>query len=433
MSKIECTAVNELIDLVQNKPMGRDSEEELLFSAPPSARQPKGTQPPPLFSTAAPAFAPAPAQPAQPVYRVATTDIAPLPAAYVPAYVAPVPDNARTNPVKRPLFPVEVSSEPTEARATMPVIWTKKPQFEPTPREDDLQTVYVKRQAPVNAMWKQLAIPMGILLVSGIAIGGMITFRGEGGRHKQASHVSAPSPFAAPAIAALPPPAPKVEPIVVAAPVKPKLVDIRLESTPPGATATLLSNGVTTPLGTTPVDASVDPSKAYDVVFALDGRPPKVEHLDPSATQRLEVALDADVVAPKPVATKPAHHHHTKKQAARVAVAHPAKAKQVAAADPAPAPTAARSKQAAALASLGPATAKPAATASGTLSISTTPACAILIDGQNSGLTSPQAAISLPAGHHTVRLIAAPAHINKLVAVDIEPKHTTKLVQDFSK
>ncbi|MEO8552630.1 MAG: hypothetical protein ABI678_21785, partial [Kofleriaceae bacterium] len=32
MSKIECTAVNELIDLAHNRPMGRDSSVDMLFA-----------------------------------------------------------------------------------------------------------------------------------------------------------------------------------------------------------------------------------------------------------------------------------------------------------------------------------------------------------------------------------------------------------------
>src|SRR5260221_13811595 len=90
MPKTECTAVNELIDLVHRKPLDRDSEEELLFSS--SAPR-------------------------------------------------------RLRPRPQQLFAVEMPSEPTEARATMPVIWTRKPEFEPTPRDDaprdDLDTVAV--------------------------------------------------------------------------------------------------------------------------------------------------------------------------------------------------------------------------------------------------------------------------------------------------
>src|SRR3569833_3722489 len=48
-SKIECTAVNELSDLVQQKPLDRDSAAELLFQPPREAnlrRQVDGTPAP---------------------------------------------------------------------------------------------------------------------------------------------------------------------------------------------------------------------------------------------------------------------------------------------------------------------------------------------------------------------------------------------------
>ena len=384
MSKVECTAVNELIDLVHSKPLDhRDSEEELLFASPEPRRATTSHRPP------------------------------------------------------RALFSVEISTEPTEARATMPVIWTRKPEFEPTPRsDDDLRTVAVGKQLPIAMLAKRLALPMTGLLVVGIAIGGAITFRGEG--RKQTTHVDAPSPFAAAAASVAnqptkqvieqpieaPAPAPVAEPIAPPAPVA-KLVEVRIESNPPGATATLLDNGTSTPLGSTPLDATIDPAKSYDVVIAMEGHPSKVEHLDPSATQKLQVALDDAAPAPVVAKTKAkSKKHHAAKQAARVAAA------------PASRPAPARAKSSDPIAKLAAAkSGKDAAVpvATGMLSIATTPPCAILIDGTNSGLTTPQAAISLPAGHHSIRLIAAPQHVNKLVAVDIAPRKTTKLVQDFTK
>jgi hypothetical protein len=432
MPKVECTAVNELIDRVHNRPLERDSDEELLFSAPPSARQPRGTQPPPLFSTSAPApIFPidAPTIPAVRAMPAAT----PAPVYAQPAYAPPAPVYAQ-QPAPRVQFPVEMPSEPTEARATMPKIWTRKPEFEPTPREDDLATVAVPRQLPIPALVKRLAIPMGVLLIGGIAVGGMITFRGEGGKHRAAvaaspleASLSGPAAFV-PKLP--PPPPPKLEvealPPPAPAPAQPKLVQVRIESTPPGAAATLLDNGSATPLGSTPVDASIDPSKQYDVVLALPDHTSKIEHLDPAATQRVAVAFDEDVKpAPAPVV---AHKHHAKKQAARVAVAHVAKPAKAAPAKKEPTDPIAKL---AAVKKDGPT--KDAKVATGMLAISTTPPCAILIDGQNSGLTSPQAAISLPAGHHSIRLIAAPQHVNKVVAVDVTPHHTTRLVQDFTK
>src|SRR2546423_1349422 len=52
------------------------------------------------------------------------------------------------------------------------------------------------------------------------------------------------------------------------------LVGVRVESTPSGATVTLLDAGKSSFIGTTPVDASVDPSRSYDVVLSREGEPP---------------------------------------------------------------------------------------------------------------------------------------------------------------
>jgi hypothetical protein len=80
-----------------------------------------------------------------------------------------------------------------------------------------------------------------------------------------------------------------------------KLVEVRLESTPPGASVTLVDAGNVSVLGRTPIDASVDLSRSYEVVFALDAHVTKVEHLDPTKTLSVAVTLDT----PKPA--KPAH------------------------------------------------------------------------------------------------------------------------------
>ena len=380
MSNSESTAINELIDLVQRKPLDRDSDEDLLFEAPRAARLARGTTAPPMFEAA-------PAPPVVPTTHAAAS-----------------------------LFPVELPSEPTEARATMPVISTRKQVFEPTPRNDDsLATMYVPRHEPLDQMLKKLALPLVGLLVAGVAIGGVVALARH---HRAEAHVEAPAVAAANPIAA---PAPAPLPVIVAA--KPALVAIRLDSTPSGASATLVDNGASTPLGTTPVDAAVDPSKSYDVVFSLEGRITKIEHFDPNATNHVEVALVEPTIAPPApapapvVAAAPARHHHhaaPKQQAARVAAITPSHS-------PTPQRVASSAKPAA------------AATGNGSLMISTNPPCAILIDGHNTGLTSPQAAIALPPGSHQVRLIAAAAHINKLVAIEIVPHHTTKVVQTFVK
>jgi hypothetical protein len=382
-SKIECTAVNELIDLVQHRPLRRDSAEELFFQPPREANlRATGTQPPPA---------------AKP----------------------------------RALFAVELPMEPTEARATMPVISYRKQVFEPTPRraEEDLETTYVPRHVlsgDVPTLLKKLALPAGILLMIGIGVGAAVSMT----RHKTAAagtQLDVAAAFTPPKVIIAPP-----APVIKAAPA---LLTVRLESTPPGATATLLdtSNGNSTPLGTTPVEASVDPAKTYDVRFELEGRTAQTEHLDP-AQPRIDVALaePIQVVAPAPVVAEKQHHHHhtaTHVAAKRVATATPARTiNKTKLATPDFSPS--KSSKQDALASLGPAPDKKGSDVPGKVAVSASVPCAILLDGANTGMTSP-ATLTVAAGHHNIRLIAATQHINKQFAVDVTAKKTTRLDQTF--
>ncbi|MEP6859683.1 MAG: PEGA domain-containing protein [Deltaproteobacteria bacterium] len=374
-SKIECTAVNELIDLVQQKPMARDSGVELLFQPPREAnlrRQVDGT------------------------------------------------------PAPRGLWAVELPVEPTEARATMPTIPTRKPEFEPTPRVDENARRSARAQraeTDIPLTLKKFGVPAGILVMVGIGVGAAVSLS----RHRETGtpidHVVA---FTPPKIVVAPPPPPSA--------VKPAFVDVMLASNPPGASATLLDNstGASTPLGSTPVEASLDPTKQYDVRFELAGHRATTQHLDPASSHKLEVALaepeptTTDSGADATPAPAPTGKHHRRHQTA---------AKKAATKRVATAPAARHAKgddggiSALAAASTARKDAKQS-DAPGILSITTSVPCAILLDGANTGKTTPTK-MSVPAGHHSIRLIAATQHINKQISVDVAPKKTTKLFQSF--
>jgi hypothetical protein len=346
MSKLECTAVNELIDLVQQKPMSHDTDD--LFSAPRAHRL-RGTEPPALF------------------------------AVELPALPQPAPQKTRA------AAPMHLSPGPVD------------------------RSSYI----PLTKIGRRFALPVAGLVGLGIIGGVAYTIFASHGAPATGPSASAIALTAAAAV----PPLPKPAPPLLLPPPTPKLVDVRLDSTPPGATATLLSNGISTPLGSTPVEASVDPTKSYDVVFAFDGKPSKVEHLDPSTTLHVEVAFEdaAPIVAAAPTkSSKKSRKHHA--PAARVSAAAPSHHTKTSTAAP--------------VAAAAPAA--PGDPANGMLSITTNPPAAILIDDQNTGFTSPHT-ISVPAGHHNVRLIAATIHVNKLVPVDITAHHTSRISQDFTK
>jgi hypothetical protein len=377
-SKIECTAVNELIDLVQQKPLDRDSGVELLFQAPREAnlrRQVDGT------------------------------------------------------PAPRGLWAVELP-EPTEARATMPKIPTRKVEFEPTPRVDENARRSARAQraeTDIPLTLKKFGVPAGILVMVGIGVGAAISLS----RHRETgTPIDYVAAFTPPKVViAPPPPAPTVVP---------KLVDVMLASNPPGATATLLDNstGASTPLGSTPVEASLDPTKQYDVRFELAGHRATTQHLDPATSHKLEVALaepeaatTAEVADATPPPAKTGKHHRRHQTSAKKAAT-----KRVATA---PASTSRHAKsdddgisQLAAMSTAKKDAGGKASDAPGFVSITTSIPCAILLDGANTGKTSP-AKLSVPAGHHSIRLIAATQHINKQLSVDIAPKKTTKLFQSF--
>jgi hypothetical protein len=284
-------------------------------------------------------------------------------------------------------------------------------------------------------MARKLALPAGIVLMISIGVGAAISMSRHHGPQAEATKpVDIAAAFTPPKIVIAPPPAPLPAPTPARAA---KLVEVRLESTPPGATATLLdtSNGNSMPLGTTPVEASVDPTKNYDVRFELEGRPSQTEHLDPTQN-RIAVALvdptPQVVVAPPVVAVKANKHgrHHAasaKKAATKRVATAPTTRSHTAA------PAAAPNDAVAALASMGGAKdkdGKKATDVPGKLAVTTSVPCAILLDGVNTGMTSP-ATLSVAAGHHSIRLIAATQHINKQVGVDVTAKKTTRVNETF--
>lgn len=422
-SKIECTAVNELIDLVQKKPMDRDSAVELLFAPPAgaSSRRPANGTPDPVAGD--------------------------LPAATTDQRADPGARHAAT--VAKAAQPRNVAVEPIEVRATLPKLGTATPPFQAAPAasipaldqvtgrkprqtvHDDLETTYIPRAANTDLprRLKKLLIPAGILAMVGIGVGAAVslTHHDEGKPLDYIAATTLPKVVPPPKVAAPP------------VPVKATLVAVRIDSTPTGASATLLDRetGNSMPLGSTPLEASLDPAKSYDVRFELDGRPTTTEHLTLAASDAhptLSVAFAAAEPAPAPVpaaTSKKKHHHHERvnSAAAKRVSAAPRSSAAAAKAPASRGEAAPASRGEAALASLGPAKDK-RTEPPGALSVSASVRCAILVDGVDTGMVTP-AKLTVAAGHHSVRLIAATQHINKQVGVDVIAKKTTRLDQTF--
>jgi hypothetical protein len=71
--------------------------------------------------------------------------------------------------------------------------------------------------------------------------------------------------------------------------------------------------------------------------------------------------------------------------------------------------------------------------AQGTVAITTTPPCTITVDGKPTKLVTPQRALALPVGNHTLTFVDAHSQVRGKIAVHVEAQRTTKIVRDFTK
>lgn len=332
--------------------------------------------------------------------------------------------------------------------------------------ESDIGTQQVAKTHDWKAIAGKLIAPMIVLVIAGIFIGGYFAFDGDGGKRRKPKAVEGPTismavtqdePAAAPAAAApgdvaktddaAPDEAPAANddaakadapanadgdatnaddaaataavaaspaPVMARPRIDPaKLVDVRIDSDPSGATVMLVDRGKTTFLGTTPMSAALDASRKYELVFSRERRATVTETLDPATQKRVSVKL----------------RRASKK--ARAAAAKSEPAPKPAEVVEAPKPVRKSSRNTIDTATL--AEPKAAAKLEGTLKISTKPPCEIVIDGKHTGLTTPQRAISLPVGAHKVTLVNGEAGIKKTISVKIAADKPTTVIQDFMK
>ncbi len=258
-----------------------------------------------------------------------------------------------------------------------------------------LATIAVRRERNITPLHIGLASVCALL---GITIGGLIAFTGHD--HVDAHAAPLPAPVRAIATPIMPAPAPAPVVAPPPAPVTPVLVALHVESTPPGASVMLVGDaGATTLVGTTPVDTQVEAAHDYDVLVKLPEHAPRVEHVAATSNHHLVIVFEEP--APEPtveVARTPVRHHH----------------EHVAAA-PLPVPT----------------TPAVVAAVKGSLRIAAKPPCSISIDGKSTGMVTPQAAIALSPGHHSVTLTNAEQGISLTKDVTIEADHATSLIQNF--
>ncbi|HSS03075.1 MAG TPA: protein kinase, partial [Kofleriaceae bacterium] len=216
--------------------------------------------------------------------------------------------------------------------------------------------------------------------------------------------------------------APKVE--IVLQPI-PGLTG-RFESSPPGATVSLIVDGKRQPVGPSPAKAPLDPRSTYQVLFEKPGyvsvnRPIAFTGI---AEERISVTLEkvpadkppapaAPVDKAAPAAPPPA----PPRKAARPSEKPVDKSAEVAAAADAPArePAAADDSK-----------------AKGILVLGSKPPCEIAIDGSPTGLHTPQTEIKLAVGRHRITLINSEFGIKESFNVDIKADAPEKMIKDYS-
>ncbi|MEO8701178.1 MAG: PEGA domain-containing protein [Kofleriaceae bacterium] len=320
--------------------------------------------------------------------------------------------------------------------------------------EHQIGTARVPKQADWKLLVPKLIAPMVVLVIIGVFVGGYFAFDGDGGK-KRTEAVAAAAPVAtAPVVAAAEPvkPAPvaaaepakpetqtepaaepaKAEPVAAVEPTKAvtppnlagnfvgspaavvvpgraALVDVRIDSTPAGATVMLVDRGKTTFLGTTPISTVVDPARTYDLVFTYANKPTQIQHLDPSTSKHLAVVLGKPATR---VAARSVRAERKLETPKKLVKAEKADAPKV---DTEPDKSVEAKKPA----------------GEGTLMISSKPPCEIYIDGAPTGLTTPQRAIKLAAGKHKVTLVNMTEKIKKTVAVEVSADQPTKVIQDL--
>lgn len=277
-------------------------------------------------------------------------------------------------------------------------------------------------------------------------------------------------------------PAPAPATASVASPAAPEalaasagLVDIRFDSTPPGANVVLVDreHESTSVVGTTPVRVAIDSRGKYDAIFTLSGHSPRLLAVSPSAPH---VVADFSIDDPAAVSAARA-------ASPTVTAGLPASPPATPAADPSGAPAADPSATPAANPSGSPtATTPPSETpgtpvaaseppkpevikdktgkrpgkrprgkgapsvdeeeddrpvrnvdpsALGRLTISTKPPCQVLINGKAHG-TTPLRELELPAGIYKITVINKEIAISETIAVRVTAGKETKFVQDYT-
>ena len=193
------------------------------------------------------------------------------------------------------------------------------------------------------------------------------------------------------------------------------------ESTPPGATVSLIVDGKRQPVGPSPARAPLDPRSAYQVLFEKPGYVSVNRPVAISGSLEERVVVNLEKVAP-PSSSPPAPEPRPRR------VNRPSDRPDRAADAPFTEPSASPDK----LSEDAPAAGDSKTRAQGVLVLGSKPPCDIAIDGTPTGLHTPQKEIKLAVGRHRVTLTNGEFGINETFTVDIKADAPEKLIKDYS-
>ncbi len=181
------------------------------------------------------------------------------------------------------------------------------------------------------------------------------------------------------------------------------------ESSPPGATVSLIVDGKRQTIGPSPAKAPLDPRSSYQVLFEKPGYVSVNRPIAFSGGLEEHVVASLELASPPP-STAPAPRPAPAPPSPQVSPSRPEPR------EPAP--------------GRGDAPAEPRA--QGVLVLGSKPPCDIAIDGVATGLHTPQQDIKLPVGRHTVTLTNAEFNIKDTFTVDVKADSPAKLIKDYS-
>jgi eukaryotic-like serine/threonine-protein kinase len=236
---------------------------------------------------------------------------------------------------------------------------------------------------------------------------------------------------------------------------------IKLTSDPAGAKVSLVENGAKTALGVTPAEAKLEPTKKYEALFELDGyaavtRPiaagdtavavALVKNGGPTVTPApapppKEISAvppqpPKKVVAPTPPKPKPHREPApppprreppppTRREVAQATRAEPSEPPRPIETKPAPIPVEPRP--------LTPRETTPAVGgAMGHLTLGAKPPCTVLINGQDTGKTTPVKDLEVKSGTVSVTLVNGEFGIRESFTVTVGSGESKKVIKDFS-